>query len=196
MILTTVFWNCLLDFPRNKVRYWIEGFHLIQGRTALNVLLADPDLMIDRADLLNFLYARVAYLGAQILKQVRFAGIPDPNGIVFWTAYNRRNSIDHVTHLVIADGVHSPSSRVPGLHRFPMIPILQTTVIPPAIFDLGRFTCWFDPHQTPFSFRFTPHGTGERVPDVVTRVNQPIRRLLDDFTELHRFHPSDSRAGA
>ena len=195
LILTPVFWNFLPDFPRHQVRHWIEGFQLVHGQTILNVPLAEPDLVIDRADLLNFLYQRVAHLGVHILKQVRFAGIPGPNRIAYRTANTREESIENVTHLVIADGVHSPVSRILGLPRYPSLPILQAKVKPPDGFDSNWSTCWFDPHQTPYFFWYIPHGANEGVLGVVTRANQPIRRLLDDFADFHGFHPTGYQSG-
>lgn len=195
LIITPSFWHFLPDFPRHYVRNWIYGFHLIQEQTELRIPLKNHDLVIDRAELLNFLYHRVLNTKVRLLRPARFLGISGSNQISFRMDQDTRDFIDNVTHLILADGVHSPASRYLGLPLYPSLPVLQARVEPPNGFNPNWATCWFDPHKTPFFYWYIPHNSNEGVLGVVTKPNQPIRYLLDEFADFHGFKLIDYQSG-
>lgn len=195
LIVTPDLWNFIPDYPQERVLHRIEGFLLIHGNTKLRVPLQEPDIIVDRHDLLFWLRRRVEHLGIPILYRHSVTAVHPSGSVVIHRPDKDPLILEHVRHLVVADGVAGHTSKHLNLSSPSSVLLLQCKVKLNGKDDIHWAPCWFDPNRTRYFFWLVPYGFREGVVGVVTEPGQPIRRILDDFIETHGWEPSGYQSG-
>ncbi|RLA80334.1 MAG: hypothetical protein DRG33_02530, partial [Deltaproteobacteria bacterium] len=102
----------LLDIPPSIVLSKVKAYEFISPRGKVVVPLKQPDLVIERQDLLGMLLKRAEHSGVKIHWEVPFVGFSDGEPLFL---SSRGEESFEVSWIVAADGARSAVGRALGL---------------------------------------------------------------------------------
>jgi flavin-dependent dehydrogenase len=170
----------------------IKRFELFtDGRSAM-VPLHEPDLIIERSELIRGLACEAQEYGARLELGCRFASLESKGSGVELT-FERAGSAapERVTaeSVVGADGAYSSVAKAAGWHPQPTVPLVQALVDLPEGMPADSVRVWFRPDDTPYFYWLIPESTSRGVLGLIGVDGQETRRCLDRFMEQKRFRP-------
>lgn len=162
------------------------------GDASARVELADPDLIVDRAQLAQGLARRAEAAGASIHYGYRFQALTpagDSAALLFQADGGGETARITARAVIGADGVFSDVARAAGLRRARPVPIVQAEVRLPAGWDPAVTQVWFDAEETRFFYWLIPESTTRGVVGLVANRRREARPLLQRFLSRHRLEP-------
>ena len=177
-----------VDLP---VLHRIRFMDVATPKAFARVELGEPDDIIERGQLTDWLKARALEAGAELHTGYRFQQIrPHNSGAELGFSLRHRREISVTAGAVIgADGVTSDVASATGLGLPPRVPILQAEVRLPADWDPEVSQVWFDVRRTRFFYWLIPESPEVGVVGLVGDAHSDMRGLLREFLEHHKLDP-------
>ncbi len=186
--------------PEPAVLHRIRIMAVATPNAFARVELGEPDVIVERSQLIHWLKARALDAGATLHFGYRFHRIcPHRCGAELgFSAPSRRRragkgasrNVRVTAGAVIgADGVTSDVASATGLGLPPRVPILQAEVRLPPDWDPEVSQVWFDVRRTRFFFWLIPESPEVGVAGLVGDTGVDTRALLREFLEHHRLEP-------
>ena len=177
--------------PEPAVLHRIRFMDVATPNAFARVELGEPDVIVERRQLADWLRARALEAGATLHSGYRFQEIsPHPSGAELGFSAPDRRLVRVTAGAVIgADGVTSDVASAAGLGLPPRVPILQAEVRLPPDWDPEVTQVWFDVGKTRFFFWLIPESPEVGVAGLVGDAHVDTRALLRDFLEHHRLEP-------
>ncbi len=191
LIITPQLRRMLNEIPQDVVLHRIRVLSLAAPGAEVCVTLQDPDLIVERCRLTQWLADRARRAGAELFYGHRFRRLaPHPDGAVVHLSVADGQSETVVARAVIgADGVFSDVAMAAGLQRPPTVPILQAEVNLPDGWDPAVTQVWFDTDETRFFYWLIPESAERGVVGLVGDDRVETRVLLQRFLTRYGFEP-------
>ena len=170
----------------------INRFELFTDGRSATVPLQEPDLIIERAELIRGLASESQQHGAQIEFGRRFTSLAGVNGGVelkFDRAGSSQAESVHAESVVGADGAYSAVARAAGWPAQPTVPLVQALVDLPKGMTADSVRVWFRPDDTPYFYWLIPESGNRGALGLIGIDGQETRRCLDHFMEEKGFRP-------
>ena len=182
LIVTSAF-ERLLDVDLSPcVVHKVRGFELISRSTSVRLTLHEPDLVVDRVELMLLLARSAAEAGAELILGHRLEEMEEGGrGAVLRLASDGRAVDAECGWVVGADGV---SSRVAELIRcasLQKVALLQMQVELPKGYPPGLARVWFDGSSTRFFYWLIPESPRRGVVGLIQESMEEVRRALESF---------------
>ncbi|MCR4440305.1 MAG: NAD(P)/FAD-dependent oxidoreductase [candidate division KSB1 bacterium] len=174
------------------IRNTVNGFRLHTDGHSLHVPLQEPDIVVERRDLLALVERMAVESGAELRRGYAFQGmLPTADGLVL--EFREKDSLRTVRVLarsvVAADGATSHVARCAELDGRPRVPILQAKVELPPACDPHTVDTWFEPEATPYFFWLIPDSPRTAAVGLAAESPQEARGALLAFLNQHRLCP-------
>ncbi|SFM81106.1 NAD(P)/FAD-dependent oxidoreductase [Thermodesulforhabdus norvegica] len=164
------------------IRNYIHSFQLISPNNSVNIPLREPDLVVNRADLVKYLLkeARQAgvriYVSHRLITAVRTAG-----GISLQFSDGENEKSVCYGKVIGADGVYSTLARTFGCNGYKKVALLQFPVKLPRDQPSHVTRVWFDRDITPFFVWLIPETPLTGVVGIIAPTMAEARRGLEKF---------------
>jgi flavin-dependent dehydrogenase len=170
----------------------IKRFELFTDGRAATVPLEEPDLIIERSELIHGLAKEAQDHGARIEMGRRFASLKSKDSGVELT-FERAGSAapERVTaeSVVGADGAYSSVAKAAGWPAQPTVPLVQALVELPKGMPTDSVRVWFRPDDTPYFYWLIPDSATRGALGLIGIDGHETRRCLDRFMEEKHFRP-------
>src|SRR5262245_8693248 len=175
----------------------VHTLELCAGERAIPIRLREPDLIVERAELLRLLAAKAQAAGAQLFTGQCFEQFETDGRRV--TMSVRQRGTDRVQHLVpsaiiAADGVRSQVARCLGDEPQPTVSVVQARVALRKPADPGIGKVWFAPRETPFFYWLCPESATTAAVGLVDVSPATMRAKLDGFLHDRDMEPLEYQA--
>ncbi|MBC7187984.1 MAG: NAD(P)/FAD-dependent oxidoreductase [Calditrichaeota bacterium] len=179
------------------IRNTVNGFRLHTDGQSLHVPLHEPDLVVERRDLLAVVERMAVQSGAEVRRGYTFRDmLPTAEGLV--VEFRDKESLRTVRvvarNIVAADGATSHVARCAELDGRPRVPILQAKVELPAGCDPHTVDTWFEPEATPYFFWLIPDSPHTAAVGLAAESPQEAKRALLSFLNEHHLRPLATEA--
>jgi flavin-dependent dehydrogenase len=170
-------------------------FELVAGERTTVVPLAQPDLIIERARLVDGLARQATLTGAEILTGHRFVGFAeeDPLRVMVAAPDDTVRAIE-ASHVIGADGAFSQVAKAAGWAPRPCAPLIQAIVPWPAALSPQSTRVWFVTGDTPYFYWLIPDGPNRGALGVIGEDGARTRRGLERFLEREGLTPLEYQA--
>lgn len=169
----------------------VERFELRADGSLGSIRLIRPDLVIERADLIEGLLIEAENAGAEILRGHRFVGFYEEAEIIL--SSERGETCRGADVVVGADGAQSRVARAVGV-RHSQVSLVQALVARPADLAAATARVWFRPNDTPYFFWMIPDGDAEVAVGLIAEEAGRARAALDGFLLAHDLEPRQYQA--
>lgn len=190
LIVTPAFLHLLGD-PTGVVMNRIAVFELISARRSVRIPLREPDVVLDRAQLLLLLARRVEEAGGEILLGHRLTALHTDRSCLllqFATGENREHWVP-TFRVLGADGVHSAVARALGENSLERVGLAQARVPLPADLSPDTVRVWLDRTSTRFFYWLIPESPRTGAAGVIAESPGEARRLLERFLSTQGLSP-------
>ena len=170
----------------------INRFELFTDGRAAMIPLQEPDLIIERSQLIRGLAQEAQDYGARLELGRRFASLQG-KGPGLELVFERAGSSDYervaADAVVGADGAHSSVAKAAGWPQQSTVPLVQALVDLPEGMPSDSVRVWFLPDDTPYFYWLIPESDRRGVLGLIGVDGHETRRSLDRFMEQRRFRP-------
>jgi len=170
----------------------IKRFELFtDGRSAM-IPLQEPDLIIERSELIQGLAREAQEHGARLELGCRFTSLAGKGAgmeLTFERAGTAATERVAAESVVGADGAYSSVAKAAGWPRQPTVPLVQALVDLPEGMPADSVRVWFRPDDTPYFYWLIPESSSRGVLGLIGIDGQETRRCLDCFMEQKHFRP-------
>jgi flavin-dependent dehydrogenase len=170
----------------------INRFELFTDGRSATIALEEPDLIIERSQLIHGLAREAQDYGARLELGRRFASLqPKDRGLELMFERADSSSCEHVSAeaAVGADGARSSVARAAGWPQQPTVPLVQALVDLPDGMPADCVRVWFLPDDTPYFYWLIPESGRRGVLGLIGVEGHETRRCLDRFMEQRHFRP-------
>ncbi len=173
----------------------INRFELVANGRVVTVPLAEPDLVIERSELLRGLADQAVTAGVdlQMGRRVRTLRV-NGSGVTLEVGNNGNTDELEATTVVGADGTFSRVARAVGWPPLPTVPLIQAIVRLPSDLAPDTARVWFHPDDTPYFYWLIPESTTQGALGLIGEDGPLTRRCLDRFLESHDLEPREFQA--
>ena len=184
LIVTSAYRDLLGSLGESAVVNEIHRFELYADGLAAEVPLQRPDLIIERARLLQALDEAAREAGVEVrrgrrLRRVRFEG----EGARL--DFSNGSGSARADVVIGADGARSRVARSAGFRRMPVVPLLQAIVRLPADMRADSTRVWFVPDDTPYFYWLIPESAERGALGIIGCSGAETRACLDAFARKH-----------
>jgi flavin-dependent dehydrogenase len=178
----------------------IHRFEMFTDGRAATVALDRPDLIVERARLIQGLAAQAQQDGAQISMGRRFLGVQGRahgNGqstdgalkLTLGVSGSAETEQIHADTVIGADGAQSRVAQAAGWPRLRTVPLIQAIVKMPGDMPPDSVRVWFVPGDTPYFYWLIPESKETAALGLIGEDGHHARECLDRFMEKRRFEP-------
>ncbi len=168
----------------------IRRFELFTDGRAAEVALAKPDLIIERARLIQSLAKEAQAAGAKVELGRRFQRLEgSARGLTLTverSSDGRQEEIAAET-LVGADGAVSRVAQAAGWPKMETVPLVQAIVRLPANYPRETVRVWFVPEETPYFYWLIPESDTQGALGLIGEDGRETRLCLERFLERRGF---------
>jgi len=169
-----------------EVKNVISAFRVRAGVYHIDVPIAEPDLIVDRRDLIAALYREAQKAGAQIHSGVQLiSAAPGPDGIDLLFLNRKTGNFFKRTSriLIAADGARSTVAQCLNCNGKMNVPILQARIRSRKPIDRRVVDTWFIPERTPYFYWQIPDSEYTAAAGFVARDTRSARREFLRFLD-------------
>jgi len=160
----------------------IRQFELFADGRATTVPLREPDLIIERAQVIQALAEDCANAGVEVATGHRMTGLRTAQDGVTLQGECQGSTFEVTPKVLVgADGAFSAVARQSGWGRMPTAPLVQAVVELPAGFPRDTTRVWFVPEDTPYFYWLIPESSGRGVLGLIGEDGSQTRRCLQRF---------------
>ena len=190
LIVTNHFRRQLGASANDSVLNEIRRFELFTDGRSVQVALAKPDLIIERAKLIPALARQARQAGAELSCDTRFLGLsPNANGIQVEVESGGRREELHTQSVVGADGAASRVARTAGWAPVETVPLVQAIVRLPKDCPVDTTRVWFVPDDTPYFYWLIPESAERGALGVIGEDGRDTAGCLARFLEKKGMEP-------
>jgi len=184
LIVTPEVRQALGFVPLRATRNLVHTLELRAHGRCAPIVLREPDLIVERAELLRQLEQHAVDAGVEVIFGHEFVGFEPTAGS---GAVLVRERATHQTRtvgaraVIAADGVRSRVARSLGLPPQPTVSVLQARVVTSEVADPGVGAVWFVPAETPYFYWLCPESDRAAAVGLVDARPRDAKRKLDHF---------------
>ena len=198
LIVTPEMYRVFPEFPEDMVLHRTSTMRLSSANITRDVQLNDPDLIVDRAQIIQWLLSKVRDAGAEVFLGHRFVSFESngdrSNGNKSFVPINFYNcglcTVFAAEAVIGADGINSSVARAAGMALPASVPIVQAEVALPSGWDPNVTQVWFDSEKTRFFYWLIPESSEKGVAGLVGDDGTQTRELLADFLNRQNIKPN------
>jgi flavin-dependent dehydrogenase len=175
----------------------VHTLELCAAGRAVPIALKEPDLIVERAELLRGLAQRATRAGAEIVFGHDFQGFETVRDRTLVTFRRRTTDATHrvaARAVLAADGVRSHVARSLGVQPPPSVTVLQAHVATDRTADPGIGKVWFVPRDTTYFYWLCPESAGSASVGLVDVSPRHARARLDRFLAQQGWEPKGYQA--
>jgi flavin-dependent dehydrogenase len=178
----------LLSLSHELVLHYVNAFEFFAVGNTGYVRLKNPDLIIERTDLIAWLAEKARASGVHIQKGWAFSGLASENGqgavVTLRHSATGKHKAIHPTVLIGADGALSAVREAlgPG-YRLPTVALLQAKILLPLGHPPDLVQIWFKKEMTPYFYWLVPDSSLTGIVGVIVDEvdGQKAQHALDSF---------------
>ena len=196
LIVTSRLRQVLGFVPTEAVVNQVHHIELISHSGSAQVTLRQPDLIVERQNLIRLLAERARQAGAEIVSGQRFIGFDDSTAgrgqglMLRLMDLGRDQPREEWAALVIgADGVHSQVAKAAARKGQGAVAILQASVALPRGADPHTVRVWFARGDTRFFYWLIPESRERAVVGLIAEEGREAEAKLKRFLCAHGFEP-------
>jgi flavin-dependent dehydrogenase len=175
----------------------VHTLDLCANGTQVPIRLQEPDLIVERSELVSLLVRGAELAGVELVCDHRYLGMQQVGNYAEVSFHDRARDRAHrvLAQAVIgADGVASGVAHSIGAGRQPVVTVVQTRVVLPRSADAGRGKVWFVPKDTRYFYWLCPEPRGTATIGLVDELPRPVRPKLDRFVRQQGLQPGAYQA--
>ena len=183
--------------PAPAILNRVQRFELRSNGTLARLELAQPDLVIERAELLRLLAARAERAGARVRLGYRFARFERDGARTLAVLRQRGSDREErvaARAVIGADGAPSAIAAALGQPPRPSTSVIQARVALPPDLDPALCRVWFAPRETRYFYWLIPEGGGTAAVGLVDDDARAARPKLDRFLARQGLAPLEYQA--
>jgi len=191
LIVTHRIKDALGSIPSQAVVNRTSKLQLHSAGRSTTIQLKQPDLIVERQELIRMLASQARAAGVEILRGYRCLGVDrDGDGLVVKveSPSGRVESI-RPRILVGADGVFSKVGTDVQRNSHRTVSLLQTTVILPKDASSDTTQVWFDPQSTRYFHWLIPQSQQKAVVGLIADDQRQAGQALKRFLSMHGLEP-------
>ncbi len=197
LIVTSRMNEILGGLGKNALINEIHQFELFTDGRAARIALRQPDLVIERSQLIHELATAAQESGTEILLGRRFVSM-EPKGRALSLHLERSQDAGgeevRVETVVGADGALSRVARSAGWPPQATVPLVQAIVRLPQGMSPHTTRVWFIPEETPYFYWLIPDSPSRGVVGLIGQEGPATRQALERFLARQRLDPLDYQA--
>jgi digeranylgeranylglycerophospholipid reductase len=170
----------------------IRRFEIRSDGRSAEVMLDQPDLIIERSTLIHTLAEQARAAGARVMLGRRFLGLT-PHGHPPTLDLELRDTGEResapASVVIGADGALSEVARSAGWPAQETVPLIQAVVRLPADYPRDTVRVWFVPEDTPYFYWLIPESEDRGALGVIGEDGAKARQRLMQFLERHDLEP-------
>jgi len=196
LIVTPRLRKVLGTLPDKVALHEIDVMAVATSNREITIPLKEPDLIVERAELIRWLASRFEAAGGKLSLDHRFERFQQSsNGLGVLLQNSKGESMVVAEEAVIgADGVFSSVAGAAGITAPKTVPILQAEVALPSDWDPSVTKVWFDTDETRFFFWLVPESPHKGVVGLIGDGGEKTRESLKRFLALHNLEPEAYQA--
>ncbi|HKW88733.1 MAG TPA: NAD(P)/FAD-dependent oxidoreductase [Candidatus Acidoferrales bacterium] len=170
----------------------IRKFELFTDGRAATISLNQPDLIIERSNLIRGLAQQAQKLGARLEMGRQFCGLTaNRNGISLEFERQSTGEKESVAAdtVVGGDGALSRVAEAAGWPKPATAPLVQAIVPLPKDMSPDTVRVWFVPSDTPYFYWLIPESAGRGALGLIGETGAEARRHLDAFLVKRKLEP-------
>ena len=183
--------------PEALILHRIQTLSVETINKSVDIPLRQPDLVVERRQLIDHLAGTAKLAGAEIHYGFRFVGfetIGDAPPILLDGANGERLQVQ--TRVVIgADGVFSKVAEAARIKHPTAVPLMQAEIALPVGWDPSVTKVWFDVDETRFFYWLIPESEERAVVGLIANERSDVRQILDRFIGKYGFEVLAYQAG-
>jgi flavin-dependent dehydrogenase len=175
----------------------IRRFELFTDGRVARVGLSQPDLVIERARLIQALSQAAQESGAEIAQGRRFISLESRGGGIGLKLQRSGDAAAEeveVNTLIGADGAVSRVARAAGWPVHPTVPLVQAIVRLPRGIPSDTTRVWFIPRDTRYFYWLIPESPTRGVAGLIGEDGPDTRKALESFLERQHLDPLEYQA--
>lgn len=175
----------------------ISRIDLFSPRRSATVPLREPDLVVERAKVVQLLAEKAIQAGAEIRAGCEFVGFtPIEDGAWVTVRDTKRGRTEQVKTrtLIGADGAFSRVAKTAERDGRGTVPILQAIVRLPAGTRADVTRVWFDPETTPYFYWLIPESRDQAAVGLIASEGRTAKANLEAFLGRRGLAPLEIQA--
>ncbi|MBI4454652.1 MAG: NAD(P)/FAD-dependent oxidoreductase [Acidobacteria bacterium] len=191
LIVTRELCKVIDEVPLPALLHRIGVMAISSPDVTARIRLRDPDPIVERSYLIQWLASRLQDSGGELRLGYRFEDfVESENGLHLRVQGPNGELLVCVKDAVIgADGVFSEVAQSAGIPRPPFVSVLQAEVSLPVGWDPDVTQVWFDSNDTRFFYWLIPESAERGVVGLVGDSGAQARELLRRFLIQHNLKP-------
>jgi flavin-dependent dehydrogenase len=190
LIVTGHFKNQVSTTAKSCIVNEINRFELFTNGRSAQFALREPDLIIERSQLIRSLSAEAAQAGAQLEYDTRFLGLgPNCAGLRVEVDHRGERRELHAQNVIGADGATSRVARAAGWPAVETVPLVQAVIKLPKDCPPDTTRVWFIPDDTPYFYWLIPESEERAAVGVIGEHGQATKICFDRFLDKKGFEP-------
>lgn len=183
-LIVTSYLFRLLALPDDLVLHRVNAFEFFADGHRGYVKLRNPDLIIERTDLIQWLATRAIKSGVDIKEGWAFSGLNQRNGkeVTARLSHPETEAEEEIRPAVLigADGADSAVGKALGLNQhLPAVSLLQAKITLPKDYPPDLVRIWFKRGITPYFFWLFPDSPHTGTLGVIVDDAKGARQALD-----------------
>jgi digeranylgeranylglycerophospholipid reductase len=190
LIVTDQFRTQLGTAASESIVNEIRRFELFTDGRSAQVVLARPDLIIERSRLIPALARSAQRAGAKLSFDTRFLGLaPNGRGLRVEVDSAGQREEWHANSVVGADGASSRVARSAGWPPIETVPLVQAIVRLPKDHPPDTTRVWFVPDDTPYFYWLIPESSERGALGIIGEEGRDTKKCLSRFLEKRQMEP-------
>lgn len=195
-IITSSIYRVLPNLNEDLIRHKLHSIVIQAEAQVAEIPLTSPDVVVDRRELIMFLYNWAQEAGVEIFTNSQYMGLdsslPSPN---LRMNINGEENIIQCEYLIGADGIDSDVRKNIFDQKLQTVPLLQAEIDLPADWDDDLTKVWFDAEDTSYFYWLIPDKNRKGVVGLISDPGKDIKKQLNEFMERYNYSPVKFQAG-
>lgn len=196
-IITPYLADIFDNIPDNLILNRVSTMAVETSQAVVDIRLKQPDLIIERSQMIAVLAERAQAAGAKIHFGTLFQGFQQTeNGTVLLLRGPSGMDVQVAARTVMgADGAFSQVAKTASITQPSQVPLMQAEIALPDDWHPEVTKVWFDTDETRFFYWLIPESDKQAVVGLIANERSNARQVLDRFLEKHNFQPLKYQAG-
>jgi len=195
-IITSGLYRVLPKINEELIRHKLNTIIIQAKDQTAEIPLTSPDVVVDRRELIMYLYKWAQEAGVEIFTDSHFLGLdsnqPSPYLRIIISGEEKKFQAGF---LIGADGINSQVREHILEQKLQAVPLLQAEIDLPNDWDDGVTKVWFDAENTSYFYWLIPDKNRKAVVGLISDPGQDISSKLEDFMEKYNFKPLNFQSG-
>lgn len=169
----------------------VRKFELFTDGRAATVTLSRPDLIIERAKLIQSLAMHAEKAGARVRLGRNFRGFKAQSQNLSLELQHTGTGIEEFSAgtVVAADGSSSALAKAAGWPQSTTVPLIQAIVPLPQGMSADTVRVWFVPDDTPYFYWLIPESAKRGALGIIGEAGSEARKHLEAFLGKRKLEP-------